>query len=79
MEFQLIYGTQAGITFDQQQPIFEVFHQANPSGALKGTGLGLALVQSMMELLGGSVSLKSKLGKGSTFTLFFPTSSIIKH
>ncbi len=74
-----IRDTGCGITLDQQQQIFEVFHQANPSGALKGTGLGLALVQSMMELLGGSVSLKSKLGKGSTFTLFFPTSSIIKH
>ena len=74
-----IRDTGCGITIDQQQQIFEVFHQANPSGALKGTGLGLALVQSMMELLGGSVSLKSKFGKGSTFTLFFPESSIIKH
>ena len=74
-----IRDTGCGITIDQQQQIFEVFHQVNPSGALKGTGLGLALVQSMMELLGGSVSLKSKFGKGSTFTLFFPESSIIKH
>jgi len=74
-----IQDTGCGITVDQQQQIFEVFHQVNSSGTLKGTGLGLALVQSLMKLLGGSVSLKSKYGKGSTFTLHFPASSRLKH
>ena len=74
-----IKDTGCGITADQQQQIFEVFHQVNPSGILKGTGLGLALVQSLMKLLGGSVSLKSKYGKGSTFTLYFPASRKLKH
>jgi signal transduction histidine kinase len=74
-----IKDTGCGITADQQQQIFEVFHQVNPSRTLKGTGLGLALVQSLMKLLGGSVSLKSKYGKGSTFTLYFPASSKLKH
>ena len=74
-----IKDTGCGITTDQQQQIFEVFHQVNPSGTLKGTGLGLALVQSLMKLLGGSVSLKSKYGKGSTFNLYFPASSKLKH
>jgi len=74
-----IQDTGCGITVDQQQQIFEVFHQVNSSGTLKGTGLGLALVQSLMKLLGGSVSLKSKYGKGSTFTLYFPASSKLKH
>jgi len=73
-----IQDTGCGITVDQQQQIFEVFHQVNSSGTLKGTGLGLALVQSLMKLLGGSVSLKSKYGKGSTFTLHFPASSRLK-
>ena len=74
-----IQDTGCGITVDQQQQIFEVFHQVNSSGTLKGTGLGLALVQNLMKLLGGSVSLKSKYGKGSTFTLHFPASSRLKH
>jgi len=74
-----IQDTGYGITVDQQQQIFEVFHQVNSSGTLKGTGLGLALVQSLMKLLGGSVSLKSKYGKGSTFTLYFPASTKLKH
>jgi signal transduction histidine kinase len=74
-----IQDTGCGITVDQQQQIFEVFHQVNSSGTLKGTGLGLALVQSLMKLLGGSVSLKSKYGKGSTFTLYFPASTKLKH
>ena len=74
-----IQDTGCGITVDQQHQIFEVFHQVNSSGTLKGTGLGLALVQSLMKLLGGSVSLKSNYGKGSTFTLYLPASSRLRH
>ena len=65
-----------GISEDQQEQIFKVFHQAKHSSNFeekKGTGLGLALVQSLMKLLGGSVSMKSEIGKGSIFTLHFPT------
>ena len=63
-----------GMSEVEQQYIFEVFQQARSSGITqqKGTGLGLALVQSLMELLNGSVSLKSAVGEGSTFTLYFP-------
>ena len=62
-----------GITEQEQQQIFEVFHQAESSAdnAQIGTGLGLALVKSLVELLGGSVSLESKYCTGSTFTLHF--------
>ena len=71
-----IQDSGCGITDEQQQQIFNVFHQVKSSRIppQKGTGLGLALVQSLMELLGGSVSLKSKVGKGSTFTIRFPNS-----
>ena len=62
-----------GIAKQEQQQIFEVFHQAESSAdnVQNGTGLGLALVKSLVELLGGSVSIKSKYGTGSTFTLHF--------
>ena len=69
-----IQDTGCGISSDQQKQIFEVFHQVNSSGTVKGTGLGLAHVQSLMKLLGGTVSLKSVYGEGSTFTLHFPAS-----
>jgi len=62
-----------GITEEEQQKIFEVFHQVESSAEnlQNGTGLGLALVKSLVKLLGGSVSVKSKYGTGSTFTLHF--------
>ena len=62
-----------GIAEEEQQQIFEAFHQAESSAdnLQNGTGLGLALAKSLVELLGGSVSIKSKKGTGSTFTLHF--------
>nr|MCS5551901.1 HAMP domain-containing histidine kinase [SAR324 cluster bacterium] len=62
-----------GIAEEEQQQIFEAFHQAESSAdnLQNGTGLGLALAKSLVELLGGSVSIKSKYGTGSTFTLHF--------
>ncbi|CAB4598979.1 unannotated protein [freshwater metagenome] len=40
---------------------------------LDGSGLGLSIVDAVMGAHGGTVSVKSELGKGATFTLFFPT------
>ena len=62
-----------GIAEEEQQQIFEAFHQAESSedNLQNGTGLGLALAKSLVDLLGGSVSIKSKYGTGSTFTLYF--------
>ncbi|MGL6299958.1 ATP-binding protein [Streptococcus iniae] len=37
-----------------------------------GTGLGLSIVKELSQLLGGQVSVKSQLGRGSQFTLEFP-------
>ena len=38
----------------------------------EGSGLGLSIVDAVMKAHGGSVSVSSEIGKGSTFTLFFP-------
>lgn len=62
-----------GIARDQQKFVFDRFYRV-PHGNrhdIKGYGLGLNYVKVMMERLGGSVSLQSELGKGSTFTLIF--------
>lgn len=64
-----------GISESQQKYIFDRFYRV-PHGNIhdvKGYGLGLFYVRSMAQRLGGTVSVESSLGKGSTFTLKFIT------
>ena len=63
-----------GIPEELQGAIFQVFEQADSESKRSrgGSGLGLALVHSLLELLGGSVSVKSSLGEGSIFTFSLP-------
>ena len=49
--------------------IFEKFYQADTSHATKGNGLGLALVKRIVELCEGSISVRSKIGEGTEFTV----------
>lgn len=63
-----------GIPPNKKDMIFERFGQVDSllSRQAEGTGIGLSLVKKFVEALGGSVSVKSKLGKGSTFTVMLP-------
>lgn len=69
-----IKDTGCGIPEDQIDVVFESFRQVDSSASRKyeGTGLGLALVKSMVQLMGGNVSVVSQLEVGSTFTIYFP-------
>ena len=64
-----------GLSIDDQQKIFERFYRADPSRVRvdgEGSGLGLSIVDAVMKAHGGSVTVASEVGKGATFTLFFP-------
>jgi len=63
-----------GIALEEQDRIFEEFTQVDrgPSRRIDGTGLGLTLTKRMVELIGGNIRVESKLGLGSTFTVWLP-------
>ncbi len=63
-----------GISKDARKQIFDKFFRV-PTGNvhdIKGFGLGLAYVKAMVSAHSGTIDLKSDIGKGSSFTLFFP-------
>lgn len=57
-----------GIAFQDQQKIFEKYYQAS-TGKRSGNGLGLAICKRICELCGGDISVQSRLGEGSEFTV----------
>ncbi len=68
-----VSDTGTGIPADALDSIFEEFQQVKGSDLQhKGTGLGLPITKGFAELLGGSISVQSEMGKGSTFTVRVP-------
>lgn len=63
-----------GMTQEQMQKLFEAFSQAEASTTRRygGTGLGLAITRHFCRLMGGDVTVESKPGSGSTFTIQLP-------
>lgn len=61
-----------GIAPEQQSLIFQRFARAH-GAEIEGTGIGLSFVSDLTQLLGGTLTLQSEVGSGSTFRLSFPS------
>ena len=69
-----VEDTGIGMTADQVERLFERFTQADETTTRKfgGTGLGLAITRAFCSLMGGTVSVESDVGRGTTFTMRLP-------
>ena len=63
-----------GMSEEFQKHVFDQFSREETStvSGIQGTGLGMSVVKSFVELLGGEITVKSKQGEGSTFTVLLP-------
>jgi len=69
-----VSDTGRGMTKEYQQQIFEPFSREQLSGqeSAQGTGLGMAITKNLVNMMGGTITLESELGVGSTFTVVLP-------
>ncbi|MBK9015453.1 MAG: response regulator [Saprospiraceae bacterium] len=71
-----VTDTGTGIPSDKLPLIFDRFYQADDAATRRGegTGIGLALTKELVKLLGGTIEVKSELGKGTEFKVRLPVS-----
>src|SRR5262249_21984155 len=69
-----VHDTGIGIPEGARDQIFERFYRGDPSRTTDGlhAGLGLAIVKGYVELMGGTITVESTEGKGSTFRVYLP-------
>jgi two-component system heavy metal sensor histidine kinase CusS len=68
-----VADTGTGIPEEHLPRIFDRFYRVDSSRSSEGTGLGLALVKSIVDLHGGTVSVRSEINRGTSVTLRFPS------
>lgn len=67
-----VSDTGPGISQSERTRIFERFERSTASEQDHGAGLGLAITKRVVDLLGGTITLKSEVGKGSEFIVLLP-------
>jgi len=73
-----VSDTGQGMDAGQLERIFDRFYRAGPTsgGGPSGSGLGLSIVRSLVDLHGGSIDVKSAPGRGTTFTVRLPRATV---
>ena len=69
-----IADTGEGIAENEFKKIFEPFERVSNRTNIEGSGVGLSITKSLIEIMGGKISVESTLGEGSTFTLLLKNS-----
>lgn len=70
----MISDNGTGINAETQKHIFEPFFTTKEAG--KGTGLGLYISRNLLDEIGGTISLESEVGRGTTFTVRFNADTV---
>src|SRR5579863_3424863 len=68
----VVTDTGIGIPEDEQAHLFERFFRAGNTTGISGTGLGLSIVKKYLDLMGGTIRVKSRPGTGSAFLVTIP-------
>lgn len=68
----VVEDTGSGMSEEEQQRIFGAFERLSNAATQNGFGLGLSIVRHIVDMLGGTISLRSEKGIGSRFTVEFP-------
>lgn len=76
-----VKDTGIGMTQEFQKRIFETFARATDSriDTVEGSGLGMSIVKQLVDLLGGTISIESEVGKGSCFCVTLPLQKAVQH
>jgi PAS domain S-box-containing protein len=72
-----VKDTGIGISPENLESIFEPFFQKNPAGKQDGSGLGLSISKRLVEMMRGSIEVKSEEGSGSEFILVLPDVEVV--
>ncbi len=73
----VVADTGIGIPPEQQASVFDRFFRVDPNRGVGGAGLGLAIVKSICVAHGGSITVESAPGRGSTFTVDLPLAPVL--